>query len=142
MASLYRAYRELFAQMDRRDRSALRREAADPARIEALRVLKDRLQQTASAIEAAVFELQNGGETNPALSRALSIANHCAAGAAQLLVAALDGGEQIRAASAQINAAADALDAIKANGRALIDRIDDVTGVLVTTGRMLELITP
>ena len=143
MADLYEAYQSLYERLERVERrghSAARLRAAEPEQIDALRALKDRLQQTAAALEAAVFDLQNSGHTNAELSRALSIANHCAAGAAQLLVAALDGQEDIRAAIEDMKASDDALAKIKTSTQELIDDIGEVTSVVETAGKVLELI--
>lgn len=140
MADLYRAYQSSFEQVERHRLLAPGLHAADPGRIEALRALKDRLQKIAAAIEAALFDLQNDGRTDAGLSHALAIANHCAAGAAQLLVAALDGREEIRAAIDDMQRSTTALEAIKTGTQDLIDHLDHVTGVLTTAGKALELI--
>lgn len=140
MADLYEACQSAFERVQRHRLLAPGPHVADPDRIAALRALKDRLQATGGAIEAALFDLQNGGRTNAGLSHALAIANHCAAGAAQLLVAALDGQEDIRAAIDDMKRTTTALEAIKTDTQDLIDRLDHVTGVLTTAGTVLELI--
>ena len=146
MADLYQTFQTSFAQAARRNRldragPAIRiTRRAEPEKIEALRALRDRLQALGTAIEAAVFELQNAGRVDLQLSHALSIANHCTAGAAQLLVAALDGSEDIRAAVHDMEASSDALDEIKTSTQDLVDDVDNVTGVLTTAGKVLELI--
>ncbi len=143
MADLYEAFQSLFERLEhieRRGHSAARLRAADPGQIDALRALKDGLQQTAAALEAAVFDLQNSSQTNAELSRALSIANHCAAGAAQLLVAALDEQEEIRAVIEDMKACTEALGKIKTSTQELINDIGQVTGVVETAGKVLELI--
>ncbi|MCW4462716.1 hypothetical protein OK349_13450 [Sphingomonas sp. BT-65] len=140
MADLYRAYQKLFERVGRRDHSTLRMHTADSGKIDALRALKDGLRGVAAALEAAVFDLQNSGQTNDQLSLALSIANHCAAGAAQMLVAALDGSEEIRAAVDAMEQSAEALGKIRTGTEELIEDLDNVTGVLTAAGQMLELI--
>ncbi len=141
MTDLYETYQALYARtvpLKAADVVAL---APEPGEIAALRALKDALRRVAGAIEAAVFDLQNAGKTNARLSEALSLANHCAAGAAQLLVAALDNRQEIRAAIADMDGCTDQLDAIRKRTAALIEDIDHVTGVLDTAGRTLKLVT-
>ena len=140
MSDLYETYQALAERASARESSIMRTDLADPGRIDALRKLKNRLQHIAAAIETAVFELQNQGEVDPGLSRALSLANHCAAGAAQLLVAALDGSHEIRAAIDDMKASTAALSDIKTGTQDLLDDIGHVTGVLTTAGKVLELI--
>lgn len=155
MVDIYKAHRTLFKHEERLGRMARRErlakttskkvgkfqlKTADAGKIEALRALRDELQRIASAIEEAVFDLQNKGEVNDDLSRALSIANHCAAGASQLLVAALDGSEAIRAAKASMEKSIEALGKIKTDTEELIKDLGGVTSVLTTAGKLLELI--
>jgi hypothetical protein len=148
MIDLYETFQNLYDRLERREHgratgpvlATARVAVAGGGRIADLRGLKDEFQRVAAGLEEALFELQNEGKVDPQLSLALSIANHCAAGSAQLLVAAIDGSEEIRASSDAMRRATEKLAAIGKKTKELIENLDQITGVLTTAGKVLELI--
>ena len=112
----------------------------DPQQIESLQALVVHLKSVATTLQKKVQDLGNEGQVDEVVSAASRLAVHCYSSAIQVLSAAIDGRESIRAAKAQMDAASKDLTKIGKSTKALIANLGKVTSVLETVGKALQII--
>jgi len=140
MSAFYDASRALFAALTSAA-PKVAMDVVDDGKIASLRALVAQLDEKQQALEKAVTDLQNSGETNDDLSHALLVATFDFTATQQLLLLAIDGKEEIVADAKALDDLTEKLEAIGTSTKELTDTIGKVASVLDLVGKVTKLAT-
>lgn len=140
MSDFYDSYRKLYAILFLRGSSFIKKTASDQGQIEAFSEMVEEMEALCSALQRARRTVIDAGRDPASFSREVERALWLTGVANDLLLAALDGAEEIRAGKSELDAVNKKLDTMSKNAAKLAGDLGKVTSVLDQVAKLLKLI--